>query len=151
MWSISGRRLFITKQKEIREGVAIRVKRFHTYLDGDVWTSHCEEFDIDSCGDTKEKAETNLNNALLAHFRSLDNRDSLIEVLRKRNIMFKSVVQPAVMDIKSTQGATEIPWDKLWDDMPYKKTQVTLTTTRYKVVEIDSPSPKSTQHRIPLV
>ena len=27
-------------------------------------------------------------------------------------------------------------WDKLWDDMPYEKTQVKIVTTIYKVVQI---------------
>ncbi len=78
--------------------LTIRVKKFHTYPDGDVWTSYCEEFDIASCGDTGEGAERNLYNALLAHFRSLDKRDSLVEVLEKRGIVFKTRKQ-------STQGA----------------------------------------------
>ena len=43
---------------------------------------------------------------------------------------FEGVVHLSV----STESTTKIPWENMWDDMPYKKTQFKITTIKYKAI-----------------
>lgn len=47
--------------------------------------------------------------------------------------------------MNSTKGAVEIPWDRLWDDTPYKKTQVMQTVIKYTLATTNKPSETRTK------
>jgi len=50
--------------------------------EGDMWVSYCKELDISSCGDTEEKAQENILEAIQLFFDSCIERGVLDEALR---------------------------------------------------------------------
>jgi len=65
------------------------LKAFRFEQDNDLWTAYSDELGIASCGRTQDESEDNLRNAVLVHFRSLDKRHRLVEILRQKNVRFE--------------------------------------------------------------
>ncbi len=59
-----------------------------TEQDGDFWNAYSEEFNLASCGSTKDEAINNVINAVKAYSRALRNRNMLERVLEEKNIKY---------------------------------------------------------------
>ncbi len=64
-----------------------------TKPDGNLWSAYCNELGLASCGSTENEAKANLQNAISAYCRALDERGILEKRLIEKHVEF-GYVQP---------------------------------------------------------
>jgi predicted RNase H-like HicB family nuclease len=80
---------------DMEYGIEIWVEEPRIEQDGDFYVAHNEQIQIAECGKTAEEAEKNLEIAIRASFRALQQQDKLIEVLEARGFQYRVVCSPS--------------------------------------------------------
>ena len=55
----------------------------HLFREGDMYVAHVPELDVSSCGETQEKARTNIQDAVRGFLEAADGKGTLDEILEE--------------------------------------------------------------------